>query len=367
MREKFNLNNEKGSITVFVLVALLFMSSFLIISYASNANKSKVVKDQLNTIKGIYSKNENIVDSYYETYTFLRNKNKQIMTSYVEASNIIELTKTFEEELKNYRIYGCEEKVGDLISDDTDVNNGKYKISIKINEKNYIDRDNYSKISTSDIINEFNNYYEVSTRYNSNGICFKIDGDFKVGDKINAQAKVLYISSQDETANDAVTLRIRNITQKKYIHSGMNGKETECSTITIGEEKILKLSEVELTSDNYSEGDIIGFYITRGIGSSKLQDNTIKFYVYKDSVSFEKSNESEIYANSKTYNIFLDNPLDDGDYLDFEKGKVIRSDGIEEEIDLPHILFAEDYTKMKVVTAVKPSKIEVEYWGYTLE
>ena len=364
-----NLKNEKGSITVFVLIALLFMSAFLIISYSSNVNKSKVAKEQANIIKGLYKGNENIIDSYQEVYTELRNKNKQILTSYVESSNIIELTKTFEKELNNYRIYGSEEKVGDLISDDTDVNNGKYKISIKINEKNYIDKENYSKISTSDIINEFNNYYEVSTRYNSNGICFKIDGDFKVGDKINVQAKVLYISSQDETANDAVTLRIRNITQKKYIHSGMNGKETECSTITIGEEKNLKLSEVELTSDNYSEGDIIGFYITRGIGSSKLQDNTIKFYVYKDSISLEKSSESEspIYTNSKTYNIILDNPLGVGDYIDFKTGKVVRASGNEEVVNLPSILCAEDYTKLKVVTSVKPSKIEVEYWGYTLE
>ena len=35
---------EKGSIAIFVLVALLFMSAFLIILYGSNVNKSKIVK-----------------------------------------------------------------------------------------------------------------------------------------------------------------------------------------------------------------------------------------------------------------------------------------------------------------------------------
>ena len=33
------LKNDKGSITIFVLVGLLFMSAFLIISYGSNINK----------------------------------------------------------------------------------------------------------------------------------------------------------------------------------------------------------------------------------------------------------------------------------------------------------------------------------------
>ena len=47
------LKNEKGSITIFVLVGLLFMSAFLIILYASNVNKSKIVDEQFDIINKI--------------------------------------------------------------------------------------------------------------------------------------------------------------------------------------------------------------------------------------------------------------------------------------------------------------------------
>lgn len=49
------MKKDKGSIAIFVLVALLFMSGFLLILYASNANKSKTVKEQFDIIKQIYT------------------------------------------------------------------------------------------------------------------------------------------------------------------------------------------------------------------------------------------------------------------------------------------------------------------------
>ena len=50
------IKNEKGSITIFVLVALLFMSAFLIISYANNVNKSKIAEEQKQIIQTLYEK-----------------------------------------------------------------------------------------------------------------------------------------------------------------------------------------------------------------------------------------------------------------------------------------------------------------------
>lgn len=137
MRENINLNNEKGSITVFVLVALLFMSAFLMISYASNVNKSKVAKEQFNIIQGIYKGNENIIDSYQEVYTELRNKNKQIITTTKEENtSTIELYKTFEDKIINYKIYGSSEGVGVQVTDETDENVNKYIIQVKITDDN---------------------------------------------------------------------------------------------------------------------------------------------------------------------------------------------------------------------------------------
>ena len=49
-----NVRDKKGSITIFVLVGLLFMTGFLLISFGSNVNKSKVAKEQFNIMSSIY-------------------------------------------------------------------------------------------------------------------------------------------------------------------------------------------------------------------------------------------------------------------------------------------------------------------------
>lgn len=48
------MKKEKGSIAIFVLVALLFMVGFLILTFAGNINKSKTVKEQVDIINNIY-------------------------------------------------------------------------------------------------------------------------------------------------------------------------------------------------------------------------------------------------------------------------------------------------------------------------
>ena len=40
---------------------------------------------------------------------------------------------------------------------------------------------------------------------------------------------------------------------------------------------------------------------------------------------------------------------------------------VEQEIELPELPTYEDYTKIEIVTEVAPSKIEIEYDGYTLD
>ena len=100
------MKREKGSIAIFVLVALLFMLAFLIISLASNVNKSKTVKEQFNIISGIYAYANGDKGAYEKAYSDLRKKNKQTMTASVENSSTLELTKTFDENISNYKIYG---------------------------------------------------------------------------------------------------------------------------------------------------------------------------------------------------------------------------------------------------------------------
>lgn len=100
------IRDNKGSITVFVLVGLLFMTGFLIISFGSNINKSKSAKEQFNILTGIYSHGDTDKDAYERAYTAIRRKNAQVLTKTLEDSALLELTKTFTDTLSNYRIYG---------------------------------------------------------------------------------------------------------------------------------------------------------------------------------------------------------------------------------------------------------------------
>ena len=71
-----NFRDNKGSISIFVLVALLFMTAFLIISYADVNNKSKTIDEQANIISSIYSaSNEFLQDAHYNSILINMEKN----------------------------------------------------------------------------------------------------------------------------------------------------------------------------------------------------------------------------------------------------------------------------------------------------
>lgn len=51
------IKSQKGSITIFVLIALLFYTAFLLLMYAANTNKFKTISEKSDILKGIYEKN----------------------------------------------------------------------------------------------------------------------------------------------------------------------------------------------------------------------------------------------------------------------------------------------------------------------
>ena len=62
------LKSQKGSITIFVLIALLFYSAFLILMYAASTNKLVAIKEKSDILKGIYEKNtgDEAIDEIYK-------------------------------------------------------------------------------------------------------------------------------------------------------------------------------------------------------------------------------------------------------------------------------------------------------------
>ena len=65
------LKSQKGSITIFVLVALLFFTAFLLLMYAANTNKFKTISEKSDILKGIYEKNigDDSIDNLYKKMT----------------------------------------------------------------------------------------------------------------------------------------------------------------------------------------------------------------------------------------------------------------------------------------------------------
>lgn len=108
------MKEEKGSATIFVLVGLLFMTSYLLILYGSNVNKEKALGEQINIISGIYYKGSDS-DSYEKAYTSLREKNIETKVK-SEESGTIEITDGVKGILDNYQIYGSEAGLGTSVT-----------------------------------------------------------------------------------------------------------------------------------------------------------------------------------------------------------------------------------------------------------
>jgi len=184
-----NVRDKKGSITIFVLVGLLFMTGFLIISFGNNVNKSKVAKEQYNIISGIYSYNDGDANAYNRAYTALRKKKAQTLTAYSENSSTLELTKTFTSQMGNIKIYGNIDGVGNLVEDTEDSKYGKYQVQIKVaNEDGSVE--------------EINNIYIASQLEKTDTYIDYINYDSK---------KVLRLQIEDGTESIIETLYLSDI------------------------------------------------------------------------------------------------------------------------------------------------------------
>jgi len=150
MNKKFlSIKNEKGSVTIFVLVGLLFMASFLILSYGSNINKSKIAKEQFNIISDIYSYKDGDAYAYNRAYTDLRKNNIQTLTASVTRNSTLQLTRTFERDLVNYQIYGS---MGTQITIKVINENNKENKEYKINLSSALQTNEYIDYKTQSVL-----------------------------------------------------------------------------------------------------------------------------------------------------------------------------------------------------------------------
>lgn len=93
------LKSQKGSITLFVLIALLFYMGFLMLLYAANVNKVQTISEKLNIVKSIYNKNVDNIDEVYIRTIAKTDKTKPTINSLPDTiiTNITELATSYEE------------------------------------------------------------------------------------------------------------------------------------------------------------------------------------------------------------------------------------------------------------------------------
>ena len=411
MKENFNVKEKNGSIAIFVLVGLLFMSSFLIISFSYNVNKSKIAKEQLNIISEIYSHKDGDANAYERAYTALRKKNKQTLTASVENSSDIELTKTFEENLVNYRIYGAGneetyqqieyiEGTGKQYIDTGFIPNSNTTIEMKLSNDSTTNATLYcargakgatDKSYTAFFINGNSlrlDYYD--TMYSN---CMTIT---RGNECVYKQDKnLVYVDGQlVKTLNESNFSSEHNM----YLMAAHNGEGSGVSHIgniklyyckiwdngtlvrdfvpyyreSDGAAGLYDLVNGVFYSSNTTTGFIAGEEISNSIINSTNSSNCLgnlisnefdsNYGKYRIKIKITNSEEQ-----STTTEIILNKPLFKEDYIDFKMGKVIRNDGTAENLELPEIITYEDYTEIEVLSDVVPSKIELEYVGYTLE
>lgn len=93
------IKSQKGSITIFVLIALLFYMGFLLLLYASNVNRVQTISEGLNLIKSIYNKNVGNIEEVYNRVLASRDNTEPIIKEFPTKliTNVTELEETYEE------------------------------------------------------------------------------------------------------------------------------------------------------------------------------------------------------------------------------------------------------------------------------
>jgi len=446
------LKDKKGSISIFVLVTLLFISSFLIILYANNVNKSKVVKEQFEIINGIYSKNNGDEGSYTNAYTDIRERNRQrIVTTFSNDTqtnmSTLVLRKTFYENFNNIKIYGnteSESGVGDLTTNifDGQVEVGEYGTGSGITKVDTIDRmrtvnyipvkpntyyvcnlPNFRVFSFKDNTNSTDSYlgYNDSGHYENifktsadcnyiKIVWFNIPEDTTQKIWIN-EGKILYEYQEynDISTKYKISLRVTYISSNIF-----DGKLVESDKIATGGSGGTNRIESENfipVKPNTTYISNRGNFRTYCYNSAKEQikriesgginvktvttpesceyircvwfgtpDTTQTIWInegtelldYEPYLSYEEYSHYEAY----TIDIYMKEQLKEGEYIDLSNKRLTRIDGQDEEVivkvngkevNIDQLKLFEDYTKIEVLTTVEPSRVDIDYIGYTLD
>ena len=258
------IKSGKGSISIFVLIALLFYIGFLMLLYAGNLNKMQTISERAEAIKAIYSKNfNNIVDVYNRRMSKNDNMPPVINWPTQIITNVTNIKNSYEK-------FGATGGRVEYV-----VSNNKFS-SIKEVVDNTIEKGSYGTITVT------------ATAYGNNGLITKDEKNIEIirGMKVTNEAELktafattgdLYVYI-DKDIECTETISTDNINHKLDLnnHSITNNvtnylKNEYISLITIGENSKLTIMDKSKEQKGYININLI----EEAISDGKDRENSI--------------------------------------------------------------------------------------------
>lgn len=245
----------------------------------------------------------------------------------VEGNSPLKLEKSVGKPLRDYKIYGA---CGDLVTDETDANYGKYKIPIVVGGKNLVNEvfpgimghgSSYGKMAdTSSKI-----YRTVHLK------------NLKPGNYIFSLEVPITITKLVSTNNHDinVSVDVKNPATGYVQHYGL----TSYKVIITQFEEDVYFSFRDTTSGTTAWND--SYWVQAEMG--------------------ETATEYEPYKEPFTADIYLNEPLADGEYIDFIGQKLVKVDS-EQPISLPKINTFKGLNIVSVDTETQPSNMKIQYY-----
>lgn len=240
--------------------------------------------------------------------------------------------------LKDYKLYGNSmqdgipnpdnpieiQSVGDLVTDESDENYGKYKIPIEVSGKNLLPNSNWMSGAHSDGFIK-NSKVEYITEYTPNSISFNLPAWSGVSSPRfprDSVKRIVFKISQtalnsDSYANFYISIQGYDDDNKRV------GNKLIYDSAVADTKYVFDLSTINSYSF-YAKSTQFSFCIlARKNALSNLMVYDIAYYAETEATDYEP------YHEPKTYNIYLNEPLrkvgNYADYIDFKHQKVVRN------------------------------------------
>lgn len=400
---------QKGSISLLVLITVLFYSSFLLLLYAKNLNKTTTLVEKVRNMKTAYI-NSTLEDAYEQILNKNAQKNMQEVSSKNNTdTSVLEVNNADQVTLTNYRIYGeeyqeteCIEGTGtqyldtglvdtegwnaelgmeftkfgmnsnssgwtQIVGTNVKVNGTYYRSYVSINPNKKFILDVYSDYTSGSYSASLNTKYNIkASTFSGNGFLIINDTTYRTTSvKFDAHPdkahKLLLLNGND---GDSASTSAGKIYYCRFYDASKNliRDLVPCYIKSSG-----TVGMYDLVNNKFHPGSGTGaFNKGNDITENRLSNINVGDLITDETDANNGKYKIEIKVTNKsgeTYSkyIYLNKPLLYGEYIDYATKKVVRNDNTTEDIELPEITTYNEYTKIEVITKTKTPELKITY------